>query len=113
MDLRPLEQTLLWKLDHDEIWLWDDDGPKAMAAAPRPAAGVSRIHLVYTPLEHRALGLGSAVTAAGPPATYSPPAPPTAPSSPTSATPPATPSTSSSASAPIAEYLNVTFGPHP
>ncbi|MGP8065709.1 MAG: GNAT family N-acetyltransferase, partial [Acidimicrobiales bacterium] len=46
-------------------WLWEDaDGaPASLAARHQPAAGVSRIGPVYTPLEHRRFGYGAAATA--------------------------------------------------
>ena len=45
--------------------LWDVDGaPVSMAMLRAPAADVSRIGPVFTPLTHRGHGYGSAVTAA-------------------------------------------------
>ncbi len=46
-------------------WLWEDaDGtPASLAARHQPAAGVSRIGPVYTPLEYRRSGYGAAATA--------------------------------------------------
>ncbi|XIE78324.1 GNAT family N-acetyltransferase [Streptomyces sp. SBR177] len=44
--------------------LWEaDGGPVAMASFSRPAAGQSRVSLVYTPPGHRARGYAGAVTA--------------------------------------------------
>ena len=49
----------------DRFMLWDVDGtPVSMAMLRAPAAGVSRIGPVFTPLTHRGHGYGSAVTAA-------------------------------------------------
>ena len=49
----------------DRFVLWDDDGsPVSMAMLRAPAAGVSRIGPVFTPLDRRGHGYGSAVTAA-------------------------------------------------
>ena len=48
------------------LWLWvDEDGaPVSMAGRKRPVAGSSRIGPVFTPIQHRGAGYGSAVTAA-------------------------------------------------
>ena len=49
----------------DELLLWVLDGhPVSMAAVRSPAAGVSRIGPVYTPIDKRGNGFGSAVAAA-------------------------------------------------
>ena len=49
----------------DQFVLWDVDGtPVSMAMLRAPAANVSRIGPVFTPLTHRGRGYGSAVTAA-------------------------------------------------
>jgi len=49
----------------DRFVLWDVDGtPVSMAMLRAPAAGVSRIGPVFTPLARRGNGYGSAVTAA-------------------------------------------------
>jgi GNAT superfamily N-acetyltransferase len=49
----------------DRFVLWDVDGtPVSMAMLRAPAADVSRIGPVFTPLNHRGHGYGSAVTAA-------------------------------------------------
>jgi predicted GNAT family acetyltransferase len=49
----------------DRFVLWDvDDAPVSMAMLRAPAANVSRIGPVFTPLAHRAHGYGSAATAA-------------------------------------------------
>jgi len=46
------------------LWLWDDDGPAAMASATAPLAGVCRIGLVFTPPERRRCGYATAFVAA-------------------------------------------------
>lgn len=48
----------------ERLWLWDDDGPAAMAAATPPLGGVSRIGFVYTPGERRRRGYATACVAA-------------------------------------------------
>jgi predicted GNAT family acetyltransferase len=49
----------------DRFVVWDVDGtPVSMAMLRAPAAGVSRIGPVFTPLHQRGHGYGSAVTAA-------------------------------------------------
>ena len=48
-------------LARDEVWLWDVDGPVAMAIATRPVGGVSRIHAIFTPSESRRRGYGTAL----------------------------------------------------
>jgi predicted GNAT family acetyltransferase len=47
------------------VWLWTDPGgmPVSMALARHPTCGVARIGPVYTPVEQRGHGYGSAVTA--------------------------------------------------
>jgi GNAT superfamily N-acetyltransferase len=45
------------------LWVWDDDGPAAMANATVPSAGVVRIGFVYTPPERRRRGYASACVA--------------------------------------------------
>ena len=47
-----------------EVWLWDADGPAAMAAARAPVTGVSRIGPVYTPPELRNRGFAGAAVGA-------------------------------------------------
>jgi predicted GNAT family acetyltransferase len=51
-------------LAHGRLWLWDDDGPAAMATATAPVAGVCRIGFVYTPAERRRRGYATACVAA-------------------------------------------------
>lgn len=49
----------------DSIILWEDHGePVSWALASAPIGGMSRVGPVYTPVEHREHGYGSAVTAA-------------------------------------------------
>jgi GNAT superfamily N-acetyltransferase len=64
VDLHALRRDLSARVERGEIVFWDDGDAKAMACAPRPTDGVSRIHLVYTPPDVRGQGLGAAVTAA-------------------------------------------------
>ncbi|MEU8621929.1 GNAT family N-acetyltransferase [Streptomyces sp. NPDC048623] len=45
------------------LWHEEDGAPVAMAGFSRPAAGQSRVSLVYTPPAHRARGYAGAVTA--------------------------------------------------
>lgn len=52
------------RLAGDHLWLWDTDGPSAMAAATKPIGGVSRIGFVYTPPERRRKGYATACVAA-------------------------------------------------
>ncbi|HVF13553.1 MAG TPA: GNAT family N-acetyltransferase [Acidimicrobiales bacterium] len=46
------------------LWVWDDDGPAAMASSTPPLGGVSRIGFVYTPPERRRRGYATACVAA-------------------------------------------------
>ena len=48
----------------DRLWVWDDDGPAAMASATPALAGVSRIGFVYTPPERRRRGYAASCVAA-------------------------------------------------
>lgn len=43
------------------LWIWDHEGPVAMARATSPVAGVARIGPVYTPPGSRSQGYASAV----------------------------------------------------
>ena len=57
--------TMLARLAAGDIRVWvDDDVPVAMGMSAPVAYGVSRVGWIYTPLEHRGRGYGSAVTAA-------------------------------------------------
>jgi len=62
-DIVALRSDFAVKLERNELWIWDDDGPRAVAGATRPVDGVSRIHFVYTPPEYRNRGLAAACTA--------------------------------------------------
>ena len=46
-----------------EIYLWEDDGPRSMAAWVRPTRNGASISLVYTPPEHRGRGYASGLVA--------------------------------------------------
>ena len=46
------------------FWLWDDDGPRSMAAHTEPAERVVRVQAVYTPPEHRNRGYSGACVSA-------------------------------------------------
>jgi predicted GNAT family acetyltransferase len=48
-------------LAEGEVWLWEDHGPVAMAVASKAVGGVSRVHAVFTPTEHRRCGYGTAL----------------------------------------------------
>jgi GNAT superfamily N-acetyltransferase len=52
------------RMADDRVWLWDDDGPRAMVSFTRTVGGISRIGPVYTPPEHRRHGYAAACTAA-------------------------------------------------
>ena len=57
--------TMLARLAAGDIRVWvDDDVPVAMGMSAPVAYGVSRVGWIYTPVEHRGRGYGSAVTAA-------------------------------------------------
>ncbi len=45
------------------LWVWDDDGPAAMASATRPLGGVCRIGFVFTPPGRRRRGYATACVA--------------------------------------------------
>lgn len=53
------------RIDDGLIWLWEDPGgtPVHLTAANLPANGVTRIGPVYTPKEHRGLGIASRAVA--------------------------------------------------
>lgn len=63
VDVPTLTEAIRWKIEHAEVWLWDDGGPRAMAGATPLIEGVSRLHLVYTPPENRNRGFGALCTA--------------------------------------------------
>jgi RimJ/RimL family protein N-acetyltransferase len=46
------------------LWIWDDEGPRAMVGFMRTVSGIARIGPVYTPPEHRRRGYAAACTAA-------------------------------------------------
>ncbi len=52
------------KIRSGELFLWDDGGPRSMAARTRPTAHGECIGFVYTPPEHRNHGYASATVAA-------------------------------------------------
>jgi predicted GNAT family acetyltransferase len=53
------------RLSHGGLTLWESGGTAvSLSGANRPVAGTVRVGPVYTPLEHRRLGYGGAVTAA-------------------------------------------------
>lgn len=47
-----------------EVYLWDDDGPRAMAARSRPTRHTAAVNAVYTPPELRGRGYASGCVAA-------------------------------------------------
>ncbi len=47
-----------------ELWLWDDDGPVAVAGVFAPVASVARVGPVFTPPERRSRGYATALVAA-------------------------------------------------
>ena len=46
-----------------ELWVWDDDGPTAVAGMSAPVAGVVRVGPVYTPEQLRGCGYASGLVA--------------------------------------------------
>jgi len=50
-------------IDHERVFLWDDDGPVSTALASDIVAGVSRVGFVYTPPDQRGHGYAAAVVA--------------------------------------------------
>ena len=53
------------RISYGGVMLWEVAGsPVALAGCSRPTAGVARIGPVYTPVNHRKRGYGSAITAA-------------------------------------------------
>ncbi len=46
------------------LWVWDDGGPVSAVGVTAALAGVSRVHYVYTPPEHRRRGYATACVAA-------------------------------------------------
>ncbi len=57
------EETVRRRVAAGEFYVWDDGGPRSMAAHTPPVAGVSRVQAVYTPPELRAHGYASACVA--------------------------------------------------
>jgi len=58
-------QDMQPRINAGETYLWQVAGrPVALAAASQPYGGVSRVSLVYTPLEHRRRGYAAACVAA-------------------------------------------------
>jgi predicted GNAT family acetyltransferase len=52
------------RIDAAALFVWEVDGTVvSMAAVTAPLGGVSRVHLVYTPPEHRGRGYASACVA--------------------------------------------------
>ncbi len=51
------------RLRAGQLWLWDDEGPVAMAGLSEPVSGVARVGPVYTPTERRNSGYASALVA--------------------------------------------------
>lgn len=47
-------------LQQEKGWIWDDNGPAAMAASTHPTEGVVRIRFAYVPHQRRHGGYGSA-----------------------------------------------------
>ena len=60
-DLAPLVAR---RLGAGHLWLWEHDGPAALAAVSDPVEGVARIGPVYTPPDRRGRGYGSALVGA-------------------------------------------------
>jgi len=52
------------RLPAGHLWVWDDQGPVALAAISAPVVSVCRIGPVYTPPERRTSGYASALVAA-------------------------------------------------
>ena len=52
------------RLATGSIWIWDDDGPRAIASWTDPIERVARIGLVFTPPDYRRRGYASALVAA-------------------------------------------------
>jgi len=52
------------RLAAGQLWVWDDDGPMAMAGLSAEVAGVVRVGPVYTPPERRGRGYASALVGA-------------------------------------------------
>ena len=52
------------RLRAGHLWLWEHDGPAAIAAVSDPVEGVARIGPVYTLPDRRGRGYGSALVGA-------------------------------------------------
>ena len=52
------------RLTAGHLWLWEHDGPAALAALSDPMEGVARIGPVYTPPDRRGRGYGSGLVGA-------------------------------------------------
>ena len=58
------EEVVERRLADGDLWLWEDDGPAALAGIHAPVAGVRRVGPVYTPRPRRGRGYASALVTA-------------------------------------------------
>jgi predicted GNAT family acetyltransferase len=64
MDAPSWPEVVDRRLRAGQLWLWDDEGPVAMAGLSEPVSEVVRVGPVYTPPERRKAGYASALVAA-------------------------------------------------
>jgi predicted GNAT family acetyltransferase len=58
-----VEAVVERRIANGNFWIWDNGGPVSMASLSAPAAGVTRVSLVYTPTELRGKGYAYACVA--------------------------------------------------
>ena len=61
--LSDVQGTTIRRIDHNEIFVWEDAGPVSVAARSRPTTNGVSVNLVYTPPEHRGRGYATACVA--------------------------------------------------
>lgn len=61
--LSDVQGTARRRIDHNEIFVWEDAGPVSVAARSRPTTNGVSVNLVYTPPEHRGRGYATACVA--------------------------------------------------
>jgi len=61
-DVVPVDADALvaLRLEHEQLWVWDDGGAVSMASTSAPVGGVARVGYVYTPHERREAGYATA-----------------------------------------------------
>jgi predicted GNAT family acetyltransferase len=63
-DPEQTRETVVHRINEQEIYVWDDEQPASMAAKARPIVNGISVNLVYTPPEFRRRGYATACVAA-------------------------------------------------